>query len=505
MMCLRSGLKVETTWALETLTVVLFDDVTVHHINIDSLPGIVDILLQHLKLHLDKLTARRQFESSNENTEIAEENKSSTANGKVDDMEEKRDKNGYVAANSKSLNERKRRHSDESVEVTDSMAGEKDESTLESKAKRLSENAAESEVEQQKDASLSVSMVTNLETLRRLKAMSLTKEDRDASSYNCLHGEVLQALKRQRLSCNGRRNLEFESQKKTIQCSDHEMTNESSESYRCEQLLETATEEFQDRARRVLSITNILRSFSCLPANEDKLSRHNDLLKLCSQLIQFAHWHPKKAPKRQRSWSVDEVVTKYLPDDWEATYLYGMRENCIVLLSNIAAKINLDNFDESCVLSLMDSLIHWLVCKSCSSIDPVPGAIHSTITMQRLALETLCKMCLAHHNTDYLLATPPSARIRDLVSVLLEMVVDNSKAAIRELALVLLTYLAKSDIGVAQICSVPHFGSKLFVYLQDSMVHVANCTNYPSSRSSSSPSTSHYSYRMDPSNSPTCS
>ena len=486
MMSLKSGLKVETTWALETLTVILFDDVTMHHLTIDSLPGIVDCLLEHLQNHLDKLSSRHLKISNEKEQELSQESsletanvkKTETANAVNNDVptEERKPKNGILSPDGKK-HDRKRKH-EGSKELSESSGG--------CDAKRHSGELASTEP-----------CSSNLETLLKLKAMSQTKEDRDASSYNCLHGEVLEALKLQRNSCveytNGVKHpiVKCLSRKQPKNSPSTERMSESCETFKCEQLLQPNEEEYEFRAQAVLSITNIFRSFSCLPLNEEKLAGHGNLLKLCSKLIQFAHWHPPKlCSKRKKE---VKATMELLPDDWESLYLYGIRENCIVLLSNIAAKINLDNFDEQCVLSLMDALIHWLVCKSCVSLDPVTGAIHSTITMQRLALETLCKMCLAHNNTDYLLATPPSSRISELIAVLLDMVMDSSKPAIRELALVLLNYLSKSDIGVSQLCSVAHFVNRVMNYLHESVALIAKSgfnsrTSNPSSYASTSSS-----------------
>ena len=458
LMSLKSGLKVETNWALETLTVILFDDVTMHHLNIDSLPGIIDVLLGNLQINLDKLSTRHLSEIKESNCSTLPKNENFESTPKKSNIEmsneasNQKPKNGITTPDIK-INERKRKY-DNLIEVAD------DDIQLDS-----------CEAKKHIDAVTESSRISNLEMLSRLKAMSLTKSDRDVSSYNCLHGEILDSLRQQRIHVNGIKGTSAKSNQRRELKSAHieDSLSESCETFRCEQLIQADIEEIEHEAQTVLSITNIFRSFSCQPSNENRLAGHSDLLNLCSRMIQFAHWHPPKQTSRQKR----EVNWKMLPDDWESVYLNGIRENCIVLLSNIASKINLDNFDEKCVFSLMDALTHWLVCKSCVSSDPVPGAIHSTITMKRLALETLCKMCLAYNNTDYLLATPPASRISELVAVLLDMVSDSSQPAIRELALVLLTYLSKSDIGVCHLCNASHFVNKVLEYLKESVNLIA--------------------------------
>jgi AT-rich interactive domain-containing protein 1 len=49
MMSLKSGLLAETTWALDVLNVLLYDDYSVSYFSLSYLPGLLDILLEHLK------------------------------------------------------------------------------------------------------------------------------------------------------------------------------------------------------------------------------------------------------------------------------------------------------------------------------------------------------------------------------------------------------------------------------------------------------------------------
>lgn len=50
MMALKSGLLAETTWALDVLNILLFDDSTVTYFGLLHLPGLLDILLEHMKV-----------------------------------------------------------------------------------------------------------------------------------------------------------------------------------------------------------------------------------------------------------------------------------------------------------------------------------------------------------------------------------------------------------------------------------------------------------------------
>ena len=49
MMCLKSGLLAETTWSLDVLNVLLYDDHSVAYFSLSYLPGLMDMLLEHLR------------------------------------------------------------------------------------------------------------------------------------------------------------------------------------------------------------------------------------------------------------------------------------------------------------------------------------------------------------------------------------------------------------------------------------------------------------------------
>lgn len=51
-MALKSGLLAESTWALDTLNVLLFDDTTVAYFGLSHLPGLVEVLLDHFRRSL---------------------------------------------------------------------------------------------------------------------------------------------------------------------------------------------------------------------------------------------------------------------------------------------------------------------------------------------------------------------------------------------------------------------------------------------------------------------
>jgi hypothetical protein len=46
-MCLKSGLLAESTWAMDALNILLYDDNTIAYFNLKHFPGLVTILMEH--------------------------------------------------------------------------------------------------------------------------------------------------------------------------------------------------------------------------------------------------------------------------------------------------------------------------------------------------------------------------------------------------------------------------------------------------------------------------
>ena len=70
MMALKSGLLAESTWALDTLSILLYDDSTVAWFGLQHMPGLVEVLLDHYRRCLIKI-----FDGDFEEMEISSERK----------------------------------------------------------------------------------------------------------------------------------------------------------------------------------------------------------------------------------------------------------------------------------------------------------------------------------------------------------------------------------------------------------------------------------------------
>lgn len=54
-MAMRSGLLAESTWALDLLNILLFDDSAVHYFGLTNLPGLLNLLLEHFQKNLSEM------------------------------------------------------------------------------------------------------------------------------------------------------------------------------------------------------------------------------------------------------------------------------------------------------------------------------------------------------------------------------------------------------------------------------------------------------------------
>ena len=93
-----------------------------------------------------------------------------------------------------------------------------------------------------------------------------------------------------------------------------------------------------------------------------------------------------------------------------AYYFFQLiRENVLVALSNCAGYMDLSPHPEHIVLPLLAGLLEWAVSPSAVAQDPFPAVgMHSNISPQRLALETLCKLCVMVRFWDVYYTSPQS-------------------------------------------------------------------------------------------------
>uniref|UniRef100_A0AAY4DMG6 ARID domain-containing protein n=1 Tax=Denticeps clupeoides TaxID=299321 RepID=A0AAY4DMG6_9TELE len=215
------------------------------------------------------------------------------------------------------------------------------------------------------------------------------------------------------------------------------------------------TVDWQDAlAKRCICISNIVRSLSFIPGNDTEMSRHAGLVLILGQLLLLHHQHPERkrhTPMYDKDEPQEEKGLSCSKDEWWWDCLTTLRENTLVTLANIAGQLDLSVYPESICLPVLNGLLHWMVCPSAEAQDPFPSAgPHSNLTPQRLVLECLCKLSVQDGNVDLLLATPPYSRQDKLFATLVRFVGDRRHQVYREMAVAFLSNLAQGDTTAAR-------------------------------------------------------
>jgi len=235
---------------------------------------------------------------------------------------------------------------------------------------------------------------------------------------------------------------------------------------RDEPSLQLTTESNESLGKRAVCLSTIFRNLSFLPGNEHELSRNTAFLAIVGRLLLLHHWYPKR-PQKQRNYDRGEEddanvsggntggygsCTSLIPQqEWWWDYLHVIRENVMVCLANMSGCLDLTPYEEDIARPILDGLLEWAVSSSAYAQDPFPNVgPHSPISPQRLAIETLCKLCLLEGNVDLILSTPPYSRIERLALLLAKKLYRYEDQVLREFSINLLYYLSGADSGVAR-------------------------------------------------------
>jgi AT-rich interactive domain-containing protein 1 len=214
--------------------------------------------------------------------------------------------------------------------------------------------------------------------------------------------------------------------------------------------------------KRVVCVSTILRNLSFVPGNEYEFSRNAAFLTIAGRLLLFCHWYPKRTPKQRNYDRGDKAEDEDASaesctslasgeNEWWWDYLHVIRENVMVVLANISGSLELAPFDEDIVRPVLHGLLEWSVSSSSYAQDPFPyvGA-NSQLSPQRLAIETLTKLCLHETNVDLILTTPPYSRIVRLTRFLAKKLYRYEDQVLREFSINMLYYLSAADSGVSR-------------------------------------------------------
>ena len=246
---------------------------------------------------------------------------------------------------------------------------------------------------------------------------------------------------------------------------------------------------------RCVCVSNILRSLSFIPGNDLEFSQHPGLLVILGQLLMLRHSHLLRSRHQQLHPHVvtiekeerNEAFEGATPvpqqpktgrDYWWWECLDVLRENSLVVLSNIAGQMDLSIFPEAISYPLVNGLLHWAVCPSAQAVDPLPdSALVYSLSPQRLVLETLAKMSISEINVDFLLATPPLTRLDLLFSQLVQLIGQKKHPVMRQFALVLLSNLAQGNETTSRLIGQQKLVVSLLLECIESAEHTSCASN----------------------------
>uniref|UniRef100_H2TUK5 AT-rich interaction domain 1B n=1 Tax=Takifugu rubripes TaxID=31033 RepID=H2TUK5_TAKRU len=497
MMSLKSGLLAESTWALDTINILLYDDSTVASFNLSQLPGFLELIVEYFRRFLIEIFGiLEEFEVRT----VAQKHPSGFDPNEVEKVSPDQEYTpvepaGAVGEDLKVEKEEEREgNKGEEGDRTESktLSAEHGASKLEPKPKQASkydklpvkivqtEELIEDATERlgyitefttgllhwQAGGGDSTSHIqTHFEAQGRAAARSEEKTEQESKEVDDGKDAPLKhiAATIDDVLCARVDALSYAHPARSLPSypfrvhsdgeRDHITLLEDEPRYLDEAPLCTASAWQDSLAKRCLCISNIVRNLSFIPGNDLDISRHPALVLLLGKLLLLHHQHPERnrtPPNLQRDEQRERGLSSS-KEEWWWECLSVLRENAMVTLANISGQLDLSNYPDTICLPILNGLLHWMVCPSAEAQDPFPSAApHSQLTPQRLVLECLCKLSILGDNVDLLLATPPFSRQEKLFTILVRYVGQRKAQVYREMAVAVLSHLAQGDPTAAR-------------------------------------------------------
>ncbi|XP_059570360.1 AT-rich interactive domain-containing protein 1B isoform X9 [Alligator mississippiensis] len=509
MMSLKSGLLAESTWALDTINILLYDDSTVATFNLSQLSGFLELLVEYFrKCLIDIFGILMEYEVGDPGKKALDHN-----TAKKDDSQSLAEDTVKEEDNDECIN-----YLEEEEEEEEDEKSEGEEKSIVFSTPGAIADPSERPKQASKFDKLPIKIVkkNNLFVVDRSDKLGRVQEfdsgllhwqlgGGDTTEHIQTHFESKMEIPPRRKappplnSPNKKKELEGkgdseEQQEKSITATIDDVLSarpgalpedsssgsqaESSKfpfgihqakSHRNIKLLEDeprsrdetplcAITHWQDSlAKRCICVSNIVRSLSFVPGNDAEMSKHPGLVLILGKLILLHHEHPerKRAPQTYEKEDEEDKGVACSKDEWWWDCLEVLRDNTLVTLANISGQLDLSAYTESICLPILDGLLHWMVCPSAEAQDPFPTVgPNSVLSPQRLVLETLCKLSIQDNNVDLILATPPFSRQEKLYATLVRYVGDRKNPVCREMSMALLSNLAQGDTLAARAIAV---------------------------------------------------
>uniref|UniRef100_A0A1I7S0W0 BAF250_C domain-containing protein n=1 Tax=Bursaphelenchus xylophilus TaxID=6326 RepID=A0A1I7S0W0_BURXY len=466
-MALRSGQELDTIWAINVLTVILYDDMA-QPLILSSEPQLLGLCIEHFKALLavlypqefsltDNAKDLEVFEDFVENAPNSRKN-SVVEMGKINGKVEKKSRKNSTDFTFVSRTGRKVYVEKEAKKpmILDRLCKEwEDEQETSKENKALEEGKFVSGLCHR----IYKGIMTRLQCKRGLKRMRFSKHD--VIKEEVQDGEeedVKEEMEEETL---------FYRQPKPNETWNREITADLSLIPRAAPLVnrDVCLEEIGDR---LLAMSNIIRGFSFFPGNEKLMYNNTELLDLIGRLLMLkvkrdeqrnlesaklkaekeAEEKVKKEVEEDEKGDKKEPEKKSAPSEEDSDekllleIANQLRDDAFTLLSHISVQLDLYNQNSDVTYRLMDALLHWAVTTNIQAKDPINNAVYSP---KLYVFEVICKMSLLESNIDLLLSTGPWPRIEEFVRVVANSVTMSEELPLREFAIVILTAICQAS------------------------------------------------------------
>uniref|UniRef100_A0A8C5MBQ4 AT-rich interaction domain 1A n=1 Tax=Leptobrachium leishanense TaxID=445787 RepID=A0A8C5MBQ4_9ANUR len=506
MMSLKSGLLAESTWALDTINILLYDDNSIMTFNLSQLPGLLELLVEYFRRCLIEIfgilreyevgepAQKNLFHTSNRESHSPTPGDSEQSEGEdiltdgepqseEDDNEGEEERKAYSAPYAANEDFQKQAskfdklplkvvlRDDAFVLDCSHQLGRRQEFDSGLLHWRIGGGDTTEHIQTHFERRPEPPVRRRPQTKRRSREQLPTAEDITPTIDDVL---CARPNSLPRAAVEHSENVELAMGGNAPQRNRHCLKILEDEPRSKDETPLCTLEEWQDAlSRRCVCISNILRSLSFVPGNDLEMSKHPGLLLLLGKLVLLHHKHPerKQAPLTYEKEEERDQGVSCNKAEWWWDCLDMLRENTLVTLANISGQLDLSPYPESICLPILDGLLHWAVCPSAEAQDPfVTLGPNAMLSPQRLVLEALSKLSIQDSNVDLILATPPFSRLEKLYGTLVRFLSDRKNHVCREMAVVLLANLAQGDSLAARAIALQK-GSigNLLGFLEDSL------------------------------------
>lgn len=494
MMSLRGGLLAETTWALDTINIMLADDQTHTYFRLKQMPGLLPALVDVYVKCLSQLFEEFQNSPSNiENQQpsLNDLNGSSHLTCTTRRKNEPHQQESIIyRVESNSLNKYKRKYfKEQSIvydHVYDEQGNEKHDPTLVLDLQntddlcylrthfdplRLDDQFYEKlyygnhdHLEKKISTTNSISDEHEQDSGKRLKTsnnddvdlsnnhldhcdMEQHSSDRQREDSDSLidisdsNQEFLQRYKR-KFEYDERQNYELYpgicSSSKSNEQEFHSCTTSNDQQENVSTLFTYHSLAYDQICARCTCVSSILRNLSFILGNDIELVKSKTLIGLLARLLLLRHGiHHNHLSDNQHSASLDETVDQdqSKTNEHKSSPAFSSAECVLNIRENTL--VTLANIAGTLVFDTFDSdLLYTLIdgllhWSTCYSGEAIDGLHSSLISAQRLSIEILTKLSVHEMNMDFILATPPFYRIVALFRVLTDwLIVDDISGGI---------------------------------------------------------------------------